>query len=160
MKAIASILSGRDETLPITLLDGDAPGRGMARQLRDGLYTGQPDLVLDSSTFTGMAESEVEDLLPPKVLARELDRWQRDPSVQFETVNQTGQPIVPQIEAWAAKHGVTLQKPGWKVELAKRVKERLLADGPGAIEAALMERWEKVFAAFQPNTTAPASAGP
>jgi energy-coupling factor transporter ATP-binding protein EcfA2 len=159
VKAVASILSGRDETLPVALLDGDAPGRAMAKQLRESLYTSQADLVLDASTFTGMAESEIEDLLPPKVVARELDRWQRDPSVQFETVIQAGQPIVPQIEAWAAKHGVTLKKPGWKVELAKRVKERLLADGPGAIEVALMERWEKVFGAFQPGITTSTSTG-
>ena len=58
------------------------------------------------------------------------------------------------------KHGVMLEKPGWKAELAKRVKERLLADGPGAIDAPVMDHWEKVFAAFQPNGTTAAATAP
>ena len=148
VKAVAAILCGRDEALPVALLDGDGPGRAMAKQLRHSLYTSQPGLVLDVSTFTGIADSEIEDLLPPAIVARELDRWQRGPSIQFTDVMQAAQPIVPQIETWAAKHGVTLSRPGWKVELAKRVKERLLADGPGAIDPTVMDRWEKVFAAF------------
>jgi hypothetical protein len=159
VKAVASILSGRDEALPVALLDGDGPGRAMAKQLRESLYTSQPDLVLDVSTFTGIANSEVEDLLPPTIVAHELDRWQRDPNVQFAAGMQAGQPIVPQIEAWAAKHGVRLEKPGWKVELAKRVRERLLATGPGVIDATVMGRWDKVFAAFQHDTTSAASGG-
>jgi len=132
----------------------------MAKQLRDSLYTSHPDLVLDVSTFTGIAESEIEDLLPPATIARELDRWQRSAKVPFADEIQARYPIVPQIEAWAAKHGVMLEKPGWKAELAKRVKERLLADGPGAIDAPVMDRWEKVFAAFQPNGTTAAATAP
>lgn len=62
---------------------------------------------------------------------------------------QPNKPIVPQIEQWAAEQAITLAKPGWKVELAKRVKERILADGPDAIDASVLDRWEKVFAAFQ-----------
>jgi hypothetical protein len=157
-KAVASILCGRDEALPVALLDGDGPGVAMAKQLRETLYADQPDLVLDVSEFTGMADSEIEDLLPPPIVAREVDRWQRGPDTPFGDGLQSGKPIVPQIEAWAAKHGVTLKKPGWKVELAKRVKERLLADGPAAIDATVLDRWEKLFKAFQENTAIVASA--
>jgi energy-coupling factor transporter ATP-binding protein EcfA2 len=158
VKAVASILCGRDEALPVAFLDGDGPGRAMAKQLRDGLYGGQPARVVDVSTFIGIAESEIEDLVPAAIIVRELDRWQRGPSVPFSDVVQSGLPIVPQIEAWAARHDVTLEKPGWKVELAKRVKERLLADGPNAIDSPHMERWERVFAALQSNGAVAARA--
>jgi hypothetical protein len=149
VKAVASILGGRDEELPVVLFDSDAQGRATAKALRDGLYAGFPDLVLELGRFTGMAESEIEDLVPPLIIARELDRWQRGADVQFSDEMQPGGPIVPQIEAWAKRHHVTLQTPGWKVELAKRVKQRLLADGPAAIPADTLDRWAKLFEAFQ-----------
>lgn len=158
VKAVASILCGRDETFPVALLDGDGPGRTMAKQLRENLYTDQPTLVLDVSTFTGMRESEIEDLISAAIVARELDRWQRQANVPFADVLRAGQPIVPQIEEWAMKEGIALEKPGWKVELAKRVKERLLAEGPSMIDRATLERWERLFAALQPPPAAAAAA--
>jgi hypothetical protein len=148
VKAVASILCGRDELLPVALLDGDGPGRAMAKQLRDSLYTSKPGLVLDVSTFTGIGDSEIEDLLPPALVARELDRWQRSANVPFADGMKVGNPIVPQIEAWAVSQGITLEKPGWKVELAKRVKERLLTDGPDAMDTDVLDRWENLFAGF------------
>jgi|GEM_PF-4269654 len=67
--------------------------------------------------------------------------------------------IVPQIEAWAAKHGVTLAKPGWKVELAKRVKERILEDGPEKIDPAVLDLWTKLFKSFQQPSAAGTATG-
>jgi hypothetical protein len=43
------------------------------------------------------------------------------------------------------KHNVTLQKPGWKVELAKKVKQQLLEDGPTSIAKDVLGRWAKLF---------------
>jgi hypothetical protein len=43
-------------------------------------------------------------------------------------------------------------------ELAKRVKERLLADGPDKIDPAVTDTWDKLFAAFQPAGTAASAA--
>jgi hypothetical protein len=158
VKAVAALLCGRDEALPVALLDGDDAGRTMAKQLRGTLYIDRPDLVLDISEFTGIVDSEIEDLLPPALVARELDRWQREPEVPFGDVVRVGKPIVSQIEAWAAKPGVALEKPGWKVELAKRVKERLLNDGPSKVDEVTLDRWTKVFAAFQANGRSAGSA--
>lgn len=149
VKAVASIVSGRNEELPVALFDSDAQGKNTARSLRDGLYAGEPNLVLDIEAFTGIAGSEIEDLIPPELIARELDRWLRESDVPFADEMQTGAPIVPQIEAWAARHNVELAKPGWKVELAKRVKQRMLTEGPGALSSEVMSRWEKLFVAFQ-----------
>jgi hypothetical protein len=133
-------------------------GRATSKTLREGLYAGEPDLVLEVGTFVGMPDAEVEDLVPPPIIARELDRWQRS-DVSFEDEMKAGTPIVPQIEAWAAKRGITLTVPGWKVELAKRVKQRLLADGPGAVEAAFLDRWVKLFEAVRDATRPPDASG-
>jgi len=149
VKAVASILSGRDEELPIALFDSDAQGRATAQALRTGLYAADPQLVLEVGTFTGMPDSEIEDLIPPPIIAHELDRWQRTADVPFADVMEPAKPIVPQIESWAKKHGITLETPGWKVELAKRVKQRLLAEGPGSVQGDTLERWTKLFEAFQ-----------
>jgi energy-coupling factor transporter ATP-binding protein EcfA2 len=148
VKAVASILGGRDEELPVTLFDSDVQGKATAKTLKTGLYCDQPHLVLEVATYAAVADSEIEDLIPPELIARELDRWLR-PDARFEDQLQKGKPVVPQIEAWAQQHGVELQKPGWKVELAKRVKQRLLADGVSSVPQDYLDRWEKLFSVFQ-----------
>ena len=158
VKAVAAILGGRDEELPVALFDSDEQGRATAQALRAGLYAGDPGLVLEIETFTGMPDSEVEDLIPPAIIARELDRWQRTADVPFAEEMQPGKPIVQQIESWAKKHGVSLETPGWKPELAKRVKQRLLAEGPKAISNDVLDRWARLFEAFQHARVAAAGA--
>lgn len=143
----------RDEELPVAFFDSDSTGRETMKSLRESLYAGEPDLVLEVQTFTGMAGSEVEDLIPAAVIIRQLDRWQRAASVPFADEYKPGASIVPQIEAWATKHGVTLAKLGWKAELAKKVKQQLLTDGHGAIDSAVLERW--IYASAHPRGTVP-----
>ena len=148
-KAVISILGGRDAELPVALFDSDPAGKAIIKSLKGGLYSGDPELVLEVETFTKMPGSEVEDLMSPDLLVRELDRWQRGADVPFGDEWKTGAPIIPQAEAWAAKHNVTLQKPGWKVELARRVKKRLLDDGMSSVPPPIAETWAKLFDTFQ-----------
>jgi hypothetical protein len=148
VKAVASILGGRDEELPITLFDSDTQGKATAQALKTGIYVDQPNLVLQIAPYTGIADSEIEDLMPPEMIARELDRWLRH-DVAFADEMQAGTPIVPQIEAWAEKHKIELTKPGWKVELAKRVKHRLLDGGVSSVPQQHLDRWTKLFNDFQ-----------
>ena len=149
VKAVVSILGGRDEKLPLALLDSDHQGKEAAKSLRSGIYSGSNDLVLEVEKFTGMPDSEIEDLMDPKTLILELDRWQRGSDVPFADEYVSGTAIVPQIEVWAGKHGVTLEKPGWKVELATRVKRRMLNDGVSTVSAPILEMWMKLFEGFQ-----------
>jgi hypothetical protein len=149
VKAVSTIVGGVEGELPLALFDSDSEGRETVKNLRETLYAGERQLVLEVSTFTGVADSEIEDLIEPAVIVRELDRWQRSADVPFGDEYKPGTPIVPQIEAWAKKHGVALSKPGWKPELAKRVKQRLLTDGHAKIAPEVLDRWEKLFGAFQ-----------
>jgi hypothetical protein len=95
-----------------------------------------------------MENSEIEDLIPPELIARELDRWQRSSEIQFVDEMRAGAPIVPQIESWAFRQKVEL-KVGWKVELAKRVKQKLLSEGPQSVSPDVLNRWMKLFNAFK-----------
>lgn len=101
--------------------------------------------------------NQIEDLIPAELIARELDRWLRSSDVPFAEEMRSGAPIVPQIEAWATGHRLELPKPGWKVELAKRVKQRMLAEGPEALSPDVRARWEKLFVAFQTARTGAAA---
>jgi hypothetical protein len=78
-RVVASILTGRDETLPTMLLDGDEPGKRMARELRSSLYTDAKNKILCIDDFTGLGNSEVEDLIPEKLFAEVVDRLERTP---------------------------------------------------------------------------------
>ncbi|QNI70870.1 AAA family ATPase [Cyanobium sp. NS01] len=148
IKAIASILGGRDERLPMALLDGDEQGTRSVQALRTGLYAADADRVLQVSSFVDINGAEVEDLIPAGIIAKIVDRMIREPETPFERRHDANKPIVPQIEAWANEGGVALVK-GWKVELAKRVKRALLDCEP--VPEATLQVWQNLFERFKPN---------
>ena len=145
-RIVASILSGRDEDLPVVLLDGDEPGKRMASELAKGLYGDEPDKILSTDEFAGYEGSEVEDLLPAAFLAEAMDRWERRPQVLFSDVVEEGKPVVPQVEQWAEAQKLELPK-FWKVELAKQVKQRALDVGVEHFDEKTVAQWQRLFEA-------------
>lgn len=145
VRVVASIVTGRDEFLPVVLLDSDAAGARMSKELKSSLYADAQDRVLDVGMFTGIDGSEIEDLIPVNVMTKAVDRWHRGPEQAFADVCKAGIPVIGQIEAWTASHGITLNAPAWKVELAKRVKQALLAREHESIREAYLEKWEALF---------------
>lgn len=150
LRITAAILTGRDETLPVVLLDGDQMGARMAAELSSSLYKGEEKKVLSTDDFVGFKGSELEDLIPHQRFVEAVDRVFRVPEQQFSEVASTGKPIVPQVEGWARREGIELPS-GWKVEVAKRVKTILLFKGIGDVENDLIERWVQLFAQFEPH---------
>ncbi len=148
VKVVASILTGRDEALPIALFDSDTAGKQSAQQLTASFYAAAKERVLEVETFSGLSGSEIEDLIPSDVIAQVLDRWQRGPEQAFADSIKEGQPIVPQIELWAKSNNVALVAPAWKVELAKRVKQALLSKAGKNVPEAYLSRWEALFKAL------------
>lgn len=149
VKAIVSILGGREETLPVAFLDSDAQGEKFAQDLRLGLYAGEPGRVLQVGSFVEIKGAEVEDLIPHDIIIKAIDRMIREPETSFERRHQPQKPIIPQVEKWATDGGAKLEK-GWKVELAKRVKRALL-DGASVPEAT-MDMWKCLFDSFLSGT--------
>ena len=150
LRITASILTGRDDELPFTLLDGDAMGVRMIKELSTNLYSAESQKLLCTDSYVGFAESEVEDLFPPALVADAVDRHLRSADLPFAEVLKAG-PIVPQIELWARSQSVELEH-GWKVEVAKRVKQSLLSKGIDAVDSSTVDMWTKMFGDFLSST--------
>lgn len=148
IKAIVPIISGKNEDLPFVLLDSDPIGRTMANNLKAHLYNGNDDRVLMIGEFVGFENSEIEDLFPTSFLADVITKYLRGPEEDFSEIVLSKQPIVLQVEAYAKKHELTLG-PGWKVDVAKLAKLRLLRN-MDAIDQSSPEVaiWKSLFTKF------------
>ncbi len=144
LRITASVLTGRDDRLPVALLDGDAAGTRMLTELSTSLYVQEKEKLFSTDTYVGFAKSEVEDLFPARLVADAVDRFERRADVPFGDVLRLGEPIVPQIEAWAMSQALTLTQ-GWKVEVAKRVKQSMLTAGVAAVDEAVLAKWTTLF---------------
>ncbi len=147
IKTTAPTVAGRAGELPPVILDSDRQGIGVANDLKSGLYAHSTKDVIQVGDLIAMENVEVEDLFPTRFLAAVVSRKLRGPSLDydFDEVVVEGKPIVPQIEAYAVKYGIPLAK-GWKVEIAKLTKARLLReeDSPH-INDTVVERWKDLF---------------
>jgi ABC-type cobalamin/Fe3+-siderophores transport system ATPase subunit len=149
VSAVVSILTAKDEALPFVVLDSDRSGEDMANKLKGGLYKGADDRILMAGDFCQMPGAEVEDLLPPDLLAAVVTRYLRGPEDDFEDVVVTGRPIVPQIEEYARANDLTLED-GWKVEVAKLTKARMLR-AKNALQDAdqYVDLWTNLFSRLE-----------
>lgn len=146
-RVVASILTGRDETLPKVLLDSDEPGHRLADTLKKELYLAHPERVLLVGDYVGIDHAEMEDLFPPRYLAGELDRMIRESDERLEDTIKEGIAFVGQAEEWAKRNGIALDS-GWKVRLAVRVKQRSLSRGIDDFPETSIEKWVRLFEAM------------
>ena len=147
LRQVASILTGRDDQLPLVLLDGDAMGARMAKELSTSLYEGETSRLLSTDTFTAVHSSEVEDLIPADRFAEAVDKTVRSGDRSFSDVLEAGKPLVGQVEAWAKRESIDLPT-GWKVEVAKKVKSMMLNKGLASVDQTLVGRWVRLFDAL------------
>lgn len=150
IKAVASILGGRDGVLPVAFLDSDEQGTKFAEALRSGLYMTCSSRVLQVGEYISIQGAEIEDLIPSEVIVKAVDRMFREPEAPFEDRYDSSKPIVPQIQAWVLEAGAVLEK-GWKVELAKRVKHTLLENK--TISAECLDVWGGIFGDFREQSS-------
>jgi hypothetical protein len=147
-RIIASILTGRDEQLPISLSDDDKVGRSATRELREGLYAKAPERLLSLKDFV-FEGAEVEDLFPADFLADIIDRacgLERGEQ-DIRDVIEVGKPFVDQVEAWAKTNKIDLPRH-WKVDLALEAKKRALQRGIAKFNDQTVERWRNLFDCF------------
>ncbi len=148
-KIIASILMGRDDVLPMVLLDSDAAGKQAAKALQDNLYQGAKERVLLTDDFVQMLkDTEIEDLLPAPLLIQVLDRMERRAQQDFEDYHDPKKPIVPQIKLWAKQEGFEMAE-GWKVQLALGVKSKILVNPDKYVDEELLKCWTNLFTTFE-----------
>lgn len=146
-RVVASILTGRDEILPLVLLDGDEPGRRVTKELQTSLYQEAKERVLSVDSFAALTPAEIEDIFPAQFIAEAVDRTYRSAETLFQDALLPGKPIVDQLESWAAGQGVRLP-PEWKVVLARRAKELALARGLAHFDDETVARWVSLFQAI------------
>jgi len=147
---IVALLAGAGGALPYVLLDSDASGQGMIKQLSSNLYSGAADRVIQVGDWRNIQNAEIEDLFPAELLAKILNRfYPRDLDEEFTEVVMNDQPIVPQAQKFAIESEVTLPR-GWKVDVAQQVKTQLLKDkDPMKKHDLFVEAWTKLFERLQ-----------
>ncbi|PRY22255.1 putative AbiEii toxin of type IV toxin-antitoxin system [Aliiruegeria haliotis] len=126
MQAMAALMANEDAEVPPVLLDGTDIGRVQARKLRASSHSTCPDRVIGLHEIVGMEQAQIEDLVGLDLVAPLVDRIERRPERLFIDVARPDLPLVDQVEAWATQERITLASD-WRLQLATRVKARLLS---------------------------------
>jgi len=144
IKTTSKILATSDDCYPHVLLDGDAPGRQCANSLKESTYAGREDHVSLITDFMELEDAELEDFADPALVANVASKQFRGEE-DFEDAYHSDKPITPQIEGYCKAFGIEMEK-GWKVDLARRVKRKmLLASYQTTIPEATLGRWKNLF---------------
>ena len=144
---IVGLVSAKNDDLPLVVLDSDKSGSEFRNKLENGLYKDSVNRILNIKDYAGFDESEIEDLIPFEFISKAVDRLfgvQDDDEFEYKD----GEPLVPQIEKYAAGHGVILEK-GWKVKLSRAFKKTVLASKQKHIPDKYMNMWTALFKKFE-----------
>ncbi len=141
--SLASLLSAKSE-LPFVILDSDSSGRDFKAKLEKNLYSGEESKVLSVESFTGITNSEVEDLIPYELLQRPIDRLFNNIDLDFNSVYDSQKPIIPQIEQFALENNIELSN-GYKVGLARQFKQILTANFNKYSDSNTIDMWTRIF---------------
>ena len=125
IRAVASVMSTGNSELPFVLLDSDSSGDGLKKSLSSGLYKQCPERLVSVGDFISVDGAEIEDLLPYPLLEKEITKLLRGPEVEFDEYESEAATFVGKVEDYAKTHAIVLEH-GWKVELATRVKRRII----------------------------------
>lgn len=125
IRPLSSLLSGKEEELPIVLIDSDSSGKGMRKSLLNDLYKDFPEKIIEMEEVLGIEESEVEDLIPLELIERFVIRLSRGIEADFLDMYVDSKAFLPQIEQFFKGNGIALPL-GWKVDLAREVKMSIL----------------------------------
>lgn len=141
--SISSVVGGKNNQLPFVILDSDESGLSFKNKLSKELYKDEMKKILEVKTFSNMDGSEIEDLLPIELFEKPINKLLRDSDEDFSDFYDKEKPIINQIESFAKENEIELED-GWKVELAKSVKNQLLSSKV-VIEEPIVNAWEKLF---------------
>lgn len=148
VKAIAGIVIGREGELPYIILDSDKTANSAKQQLITELYKDAEFKIVSVGDIIGFDNSEIEDLIPISLMQRQLVHIFHDvEDKSFQDVYDSTMPIIPQIESFAQRQSVDLEK-GWKVKLAKNVKQQLM-NQKTVVEDKIIDKWSKLFSCIQ-----------
>lgn len=146
IQGVVSIIGSKNNELPYVIIDSDKSGADTKSKLEKGqLYSEDKKKIIEIKTFAGFDGAEIEDIIPSDTLIKGVDKiMPKDIDDDFEDSYVANSPIIPQIEKFASNHNVELAN-GWKVELAKKVKQLMLKNNYNQEDC---KTWKKLFNKF------------
>jgi len=142
MNPVSKLISSRDNELPRVLLDSDSAGKEYKKNLLNDKYKTCKDKVIEVNDFIDGKPYEIEDLIPPDLIVKTIDRMFRGKNY-FEDGYIKNEPIVDQIESWAKNNSIVLEL-GWKVDLAREILNRSEKHFE-SIEPSIEKLWTEIF---------------
>jgi hypothetical protein len=155
--ALSPIVTAKNEEAPFVILDSDKSGQDIGTKLRTSLYQGRTERIIMVGDLLQLPGAEIEDLFPQSFLADIVTRYLPRMDEDFSDEVVANRPIVPQIEAYASKNNLSLE-PGWKVQIAKAVKTKMLKSDPLRNNEAILEIWKTLFEKISSEATVAVSA--
>jgi ATP-dependent endonuclease of the OLD family-like len=145
VKQLTSLIAGKQQALPVVVLDSDRSGKDYASKLEKELYFNDTDKILMIKDYVGIENAEIEDLFPAAVLERPIERIINDRDFRFKDEFDSSKPVISQIEEWANIYSIILDQ-GYKVELAKDIKRDLTTGSQATIvPTEYEEKWVSLF---------------
>ena len=145
VKQLSSLIAGKQQALPVVVLDSDRSGKDYASKLEKELYFNDTDKILMIKDYVGIENAEIEDLFPAAVLERPIERIINDRDFRFKDEFDSSKPVISQIEEWANIYSIILDQ-GYKVELAKDIKRDLTTSSQATIvPTEYEEKWVSLF---------------
>ena len=145
VKQLTSLIAGKQQELPVIVLDSDKSGEDYANKLEKELYSNDKDKILMIKDFVGIENAEIEDLFPEAILERPIERIINDRDFRFKDKFDRNKPVISQIEEWANIYSIDLIH-GYKVELSKDIKRELISSNISAmIRDEYIKKWVLLF---------------
>ena len=145
VKQLTSLIAGKQQELPVIVLDSDKSGEDYANKLEKELYSNDKDKILMIKDFVGIENAEIEDLFPEAILERPIERIINDRDFRFKDKFDRNKPVISQIEEWANIYSIDLIH-GYKVELSKDIKRDLISSNISAmIPDEYIKKWVSLF---------------
>ena len=145
VKQLTSLIAGKQQELPVIVLDSDKSGEDYANKLEKELYSNDKDKILMIKDFVGIENAEIEDLFPEAILERPIERIINDRDFRFKDNFDRNKPVITQIEEWANIYSIDLIH-GYKVELSKDIKRDLISSNISAmIPDEYIKKWVLLF---------------
>ncbi len=149
ISGVVSLLGGKQGKLPLVIVDSDKSGQDAKKKLSSGLYQDDKNSIIEIGNFKQIENAEIEDLIPLEYMEKGINKLFNDideDEETFEEFYESSKPLIPQIEQFAQNYSIELDK-GWKVELAKSAKSRIVK--AKEIESETLNLWKKLFDSFQ-----------
>jgi len=121
IRPVVAIITGKDEELPLVLLDCDTAGLEKAKSLENSIYNEDKEKLLRVCDFISATvnSAEIEDIMEPATLQEAFNREFHSDVDDFVFNERNSDSIVIQMETFAKTNGIDLST-GWKVLLARR----------------------------------------